>query len=215
MTTSSPPSIKAAATTLLLFGAGGHGRVLADAALGNPAWLKILASDRNPQMCHGELLPGVKLVLPETVLSLPMAVHVAIGNNLAREREASFWGAQRLVSIVHAAAVVSRFSQLGAGSFVAAGAVVAPGAMMGVGVIVNHAAVVDHDVQIGDFSHIAPHVTLGGAVVVGRRVLLGAGAVVLPSVQIVDDVIVGAGAVVTANIVQSGTYAGVPARRIK
>ena len=43
---------------------------------------------------------------------------------------------------------------------------------------------------------------------------LGSGAVVLPSIVIGDDVIVGAGSVVNANLQESGTYAGIPARKI-
>lgn len=207
-----PPS--AASTSLLLFGAGGHGRVVADAALLENRWNRVVASDRDPAACHHYLLPGVALLELEHARRLHPAIHIAIGNNLSREREAGVLGRDQLVSVVHPAANVSPFSQCGAGCFIAAGAVVAPGARLGRGVIVNHGAVVDHDVQVGDFSHIAPNATLGGAVSIGRRVLIGAGAVVLPSVMVSDDVMVGAGAVVTQPLIQPGTYAGVPARKI-
>jgi acetyltransferase-like isoleucine patch superfamily enzyme len=82
-------------------------------------------------------------------------------------------------------------------------------------VIVNHGAVVDHDVSVGDFSHVAPLVALGGAVQVGSRVLVGSGASVLPGVRIGDDIVVGAGAAVCDNLLEPGVYAGVPARRVK
>lgn len=49
--------------------------------------------------------------------------------------------------------------------------------------------------------------------IVGDRVRIGSGAVILP-VRICSDVVIGAGAVVTRDIVQSGTYAGVPARKL-
>jgi acetyltransferase-like isoleucine patch superfamily enzyme len=48
---------------------------------------------------------------------------------------------------------------------------------------------------------------------IGNRVAIGSNATILP-VQIADDVVIGAGAVVTKNILESGTYAGNPARRI-
>lgn len=207
-----PPS--AASTPLLLFGAGGHGRVVADAALLENRWIRVLASDRDPAACRHDLLPGVALLELEIATRLHPAIHIAIGDNLSREREAGVLGCDQLVSVVHPAANVSPFSQCGSGCFIAAGAVVAPGARLGMGVIVNHGAVVDHDVQIGDFSHIAPNATLGGAVSIGRRVLIGAGAVVLPSVMVSDDVMVGAGAVVIHPLTEPGTYAGVPARKI-
>ena len=81
--------------------------------------------------------------------------------------------------------------------------------------IVNHGAVVDHDVQVGDFSHVAPLAALSGNVRIGARVLVGAGAQVLPGVRVADDVVIGAGSVVRAHLAEPGVYAGVPARRIR
>jgi acetyltransferase-like isoleucine patch superfamily enzyme len=46
---------------------------------------------------------------------------------------------------------------------------------------------------------------------IGNRVSIGSGATILP-VTICDDVVVGAGAVVTKDIVVPGSYAGNPAR---
>jgi acetyltransferase-like isoleucine patch superfamily enzyme len=49
---------------------------------------------------------------------------------------------------------------------------------------------------------------------VGSRVAIGSNATILP-VQICDDVVIGAGAVVTRDITQPGIYAGNPARRLR
>src|SRR5450755_297045 len=49
------------------------------------------------------------------------------------------------------------------------------------------------------------------ATTIGNRVSIGSGATILP-VNICDDVVIGAGAVVTKNIIVSGSYAGNPAR---
>lgn len=199
---------------LLIFGAGGHGRVVADAAQAAGV-TGLLASDRNPALCQGELLPGIALRRPDApTVTQATALHVAIGHNTARERESQSLGLQRLHKVCHPAASVSPLAQLGAGSFVAAQAVVAPGAELGLGVIVNHGAVVDHDCRVGDFAHIAPGAVLGGGVRIGNRVLLGAGAVVQPGLTVVADAVIGSGAVVCQNIDTPGTYVGVPARRI-
>lgn len=48
---------------------------------------------------------------------------------------------------------------------------------------------------------------------IGDRVSIGTNATIMP-VVICDDVVVGAGAVVTRSITEPGLYAGVPARRI-
>jgi len=49
---------------------------------------------------------------------------------------------------------------------------------------------------------------------VGSRVAIGSNATILP-VQICDDVVIGAGSVVTRDITQPGVYAGNPARRLR
>lgn len=50
--------------------------------------------------------------------------------------------------------------------------------------------------------------------VVGNRVRIGSGAVILPGVEIGDDVIIGGGAVITKSIPSRTTVAGNPARRM-
>ena len=199
---------------LIVFGAGGHGRVVAEAAMLDNHWHSIQASDRNLPGGLSELLPGINLLEVDAVLALNPAIHIAIGNNQARGKEAAAWGHERLASVVHPAACVSRFSSIASGCFVAASAVVGPMAIVGMGVIVNHGAVIDHDVEVGAFSHIAPNASLGGHAKVGQRVLIGSGAVVLPSVVIGNDVTVGAGSVVSADLLEPGTYIGIPARKI-
>lgn len=49
---------------------------------------------------------------------------------------------------------------------------------------------------------------------IGNKVYIGSNATILP-ISICDDVVVGAGAVVTKNITEPGTYVGNPAKRLK
>lgn len=202
-------------STLLILGAGGHGRVVADAALASGAWTRVIASDRDPRRVTGELLPGVALMPLSQALAAAQAVHVAIGQGSAREREVSALPAGLLASVIHPRASVSAHARVEPGCFVAAQAVVASLAVLGESVIVNHGAVVDHDVEVGGYSHVAPLVALGGGVRIGRGVLLGSGASVLPGKRVGDGVVIGSGAVVVDDLTEPGVYAGVPARRIK
>lgn len=202
-------------STLLVLGAGGHGRVVADAALRSGRWLALSATDRDATRCSGELLPGVALAAAASALPAATAVHIAIGNAQSREAEAGAVGAARLATVVHPDATLSPHAQVGAGCFLAARSVVAPRASLGNCVIVNHGAVVDHDVEVGGYSHVAPNATLGGGVRVGSRVLVGSGTSVLPGLSICDDAVIGAGSVVVADIAEPGVYAGAPARRIR
>ena len=203
-----PPSI------LLVLGAGGHGRVAADAAQAQRGWARVRATDRDPARTGEALLPGLHVEALDTAVAGSTAVHVAIGSAAAREREARATGLP-LATVIHPHACVSPYAEVGEGSFIAARAVVAPGARLGRCVIVNHGAVVDHDVQVGAFTHVAPLAALGGNAHIGERVLVGAGAAVLPGVRIGDDIVVGAGAVVREHLEAPGIYAGVPARRVR
>lgn len=211
--TASSPTVISVPDSLLIFGGGGHGRVVADAAMSCRRWVHILASDRNPERARGELLPGVPFVDAGILAITAAAVHVAIGDNAAREREAKVM-ARSLATVCHPSAVISAQARVGYGCFFAASCVVAPGATVEDGAIINHGAVVDHDVRVGAYSHVAPNATLGGTVALGMRVLVGAGAVILPGISVADDVIIGAGSVVQSTIAASGVWAGVPARRI-
>lgn len=201
--------------TLLILGAGGHGRVVADAALRQRAWASVIASDRDPARCTGELLPGVSLVPLAQGLYRADAVHVAIGNPKARRAEAEAAGLDRMATVIHPTASVSPHALIGAGCFIAAQAVVAPAAMLGTGVIVNHGAVVDHDSHAGDYAHLAPNCAIGGGARIGQEVLVGAGASVLPGLAVCQGAVIGAGAVVHRSVDEPGHFAGVPARRIR
>jgi sugar O-acyltransferase (sialic acid O-acetyltransferase NeuD family) len=198
---------------LLILGAGGHGRVAADAALAE-GWQPVVASDRDPARWGPVLLPQVPVLSIEDAVARSTVVHVAIGSASAREWEAKAIGLP-LATIVHPHATVSTHAQIEPGCLLTARSVVAPGARIGTCVIVNHGAVVDHDVRVGDYTHIAPLVSLGGGVRIGSRVLVGSGASVLPGVRIGDDIVIGAGAVVCEDLAAPGVYAGVPARRVR
>lgn len=201
-------------STLLIFGAGGHGRVVADAALLAGGWSRVIATDRDPQRCRGELLPGVGLLPVAQAVERADAIHVAIGDAASRRREAAMLAARPLATVIHPRASVSAYAAIGAGCFVAAQAVVAAGARLERAVIVNHGAVVDHDVQVGEFCHVAPLAALGGGAWIGANVLVGSGACVLPRVRVDGDITIGAAAAVREHLAQPGRYAGVPARRL-
>jgi sugar O-acyltransferase (sialic acid O-acetyltransferase NeuD family) len=195
-------------------GAGGHAKVVIDAALAS-GWdlTQICVLDDAPERAGATIL-GLRIATPAVPDALGALFHVAIGNSDARgglhDRAVRNGGSP--ATIIHPRAVISPSATIGAGSFVAAGAVVGPDGSCGIGTILNHASIIDHDCRVGDFCHIAPGATLGGEVVIENHVLVGASAVVLPGLKVGRGATIGAGAVVTQNVPPGQVWVGAPAR---
>lgn len=192
---------------LAILGAGGHGRVLAEAAT-SAGWGEVALFD--------DQAPGVAGTGNDLARRLAKfdGVIVGIGRNLVRRRHhlhLRSLGAS-LATVVHPAAVVSPSARLGAGCYVGPLAVVGTGATIGDGVIVNSAAVIDHDCRIGDFVHVAPGSALSGAVQLGDGVWIGTGSALREGVAIGDWTLVGAGSVVLAALPPQVVAYGNPAR---
>lgn len=189
-----------------LYGAGGHGKVVLD------AWQKSKGScvafiDDKP------LLEWARLpVLSPDITPENASLHLAIGNSSVREKLATKLKQHVFFNVIHPTASIALSSTLTeGGSFFAANTVVGPDTKIGIHTIINHGAIIDHDCLVEDFCHVAPNAVLGGGVQIGKHVLIGAGAVVLPGLHIASHVTIGAGAVVTKNITTPGTYVGAPA----
>ncbi|MGI6264927.1 MAG: acetyltransferase [Acutalibacteraceae bacterium] len=195
---------------LLIIGAGGHGKVIADIAA-QRGYTDIAFLDDNRRDVQAGY-PVVGAVADAGRLEGDL--FVAIGNGEIRRRIQESLPKERLATLIHPRATVARDAKIGAGSVVMAGAVVNPGASIGDGVIVNTASSVDHDCAVGDFAHIAVGAHLCGTVEIGADTMIGAGAVVTNNRRVCAGCLIGAGAAVVKDLDQPGTYVGVPARRL-
>jgi UDP-3-O-[3-hydroxymyristoyl] glucosamine N-acyltransferase len=75
---------------------------------------------------------------------------------------------------------------------------------------------IGHGCQIGEYTHFANGVKLGGSSSVGDYNFIGSGSVISPGVKIsVEDVVIGAGSTVIYDIKESGVYVGTPVKKIK
>ena len=197
---------------LVILGAGGHGRICAEIASMNGYEEIVFLDDAEPS---GAAVAGRVSDLEKYVSDHD--VFVAIGNNAVRGalfRSAGAAGAE-FATLIHPSAVISPSAAIGEGTVIVAGAVVNCGAEIGKGVIVNTCASVDHDCRIGDFTHVSVGARVAGMSCVGEGVFIGAGAVVINNVTVCEDCVIGAGAAVVRDVTESGTYVGVPAKRIK
>lgn len=216
-------SVTARAERVLVVGAGGHGRVVADLvrALGHD--VVGYADADEAKLGQPVDAAGGSVVLTQDALvacveggaawPVPVdAIALGVGDNGARARVLALLARGALPPLVHPTAWVSASAHLGRGAVVLPGAVVHTQAEVGAGAIVNTRAVVEHDCRVGTAAHLSPGAILCGGVTVGDRSWVAAGAVVIPLCRVGADSIVGAGAVVIRDVPDGVTAVGNPAR---
>jgi acetyltransferase EpsM len=191
---------------LVIWGCGGHARVVLDAVRAMSAFDKTAFYDDDPALATPSLTHLMEAGFGEFV--------IAIGTNSIRARcfEEAIAAGLRPAVCVHPAAWVSPEATIGAGSVAMARTVIQSGASIGKNCIINTGAIVEHDCVVGNHSHLSPAATLGGAVKVGEFVHMGIGAIAIPGVVIGDRSVIGAGAVVLREVPADVTAVGVPAR---
>jgi sugar O-acyltransferase (sialic acid O-acetyltransferase NeuD family) len=203
---------------ILVYGAGGHGKVVADILLSRGDCAIDGFIDDDPSS-HGSTVNGIPVIggaetMEPELQKGRVAVVLAIGSNVRRKQIAekcAEWGAE-LLTAIHPTATVSQSARIGPGTVVMAGAIVNPSAEVGAGVIVNSGAVIEHDVIVGDYAHVSPNAAMGGGSRLGALSHLGLGAIVLPGVAIGQRSVIGAGAVVTRQMADDIVAVGVPAQ---
>ena len=199
---------------LVVYGAGGHGKVIAEILLAGGQHIASFLDD-NPAF-SGSLVLGSPVFLAAEWLRKNARARVAlgIGNNSQREhatRQITTFGG-KLITAIHPSAIVARSAEIGSGVVIMPAAVLNSGCGIGDGAIINTGAIIEHDVKIGRYAHIAPRCVTGGSVEIGDFAQIGIGAVVLPGKRIGDHAVIGAGAVVIDDIPSGAVAYGVPAR---
>ncbi|MEA4821277.1 MAG: acetyltransferase [Anaerorhabdus sp.] len=138
---------------------------------------------------------------------------LAMGDNLIRKKIADCYKLSWYTAI-HPRAVVDTTSKIGVGSCIMANAVINSCALIGEHCILNTGSIVEHDCQVGNYCHLSPNSTLCGSVQLGSLVHVGAGATIINNILVSSEVILGAGSCVIHNIKESGTYVGVPVKKL-
>ncbi len=203
---------------LVLFGAGGHAKVVIDIIeqQGNFEIAGLLDDDlkHRGKRIFGYPVLGTRAELPALMSAQLRHAIVTIGDNASRAAVAAHLDQHgwRFTSAIHPGASIGRGVEIGAGSVIMAGCVVNADAHLGNHVILNTGATVDHDCRIEDGVHIAPGCHLCGGVSVGPGSFLGAGSTVTPGVRIGKNAIVGAGSTVIRDVADGARVSGSPAK---
>lgn len=199
---------------LIIIGASGHGKVVADIAKNMKVYSSIFFLDDDLKKKVG----GYELLGSVDEYRKWKETHdfiVAIGDCEIRSRIQKLIEKDvKIATLIHPRAVVGEDVVIGQGTVIMANVAINTGAVLGEGVIVNTGSTIDHDCYVGDYVHVAPGCHICGAVTVGDGSWLGVGSCVINNIELCKNCYIGAGAAVVDNIWEKGVYVGVPAKKM-
>lgn len=207
---------------IVIIGAGGFGREVAwlieriNSCI--PTWKILGFLDDDPAM-HGAAVGGYPVLggidwLDGREVWAVCAIGSAKARSAAAEKVRRFAGV-RFAALIDPSVIMSDRVSVGEDSIICAGTVITVDVTLGAHTIVNLGCTVGHDCVLGDCVTVYPGANISGNVTVGACTEIGTGTQIRQGINITGDVIVGAGAVVVKDIETAGTYAGVPAAKIK
>ena len=201
---------------LAIIGAGGHGREIAaiarsqyDERLSISFWDDALSVG---EYDFGRVEGRIDDLRPER------ASHFVIGigdpaTRASVSKRYEFTDIEPAV-LTHTSAVIGDRCMIGPGSVVGPGSVITCDTSIGAHTHIHANAIISHDSRLEDFVTVTPGVTLAGDVTIREMAWLGVGCTVNRGIQIGRSALVGAGAVVLADVSSDDVVAGVPARSL-
>lgn len=192
-------------TEVFIYGASGHGRVIADiircSGYAVAGWIddKLRANTFSwEEFC---------LIHPNG------AIAVGIGDNDARERIVHKVTAAgyHLPLLIHPSAIISDSATIGEGTIIMPLALVNADAKIGNGCIINSGAIVEHDCILENYVHISPNAALAGGVHIKNNTHIGIGSNIIQNITVGAHSIIAAGCAVINHIPDHSLAAGVPA----
>lgn len=192
-----------------IYGASGHGKVIAEIAelLGEKQYSFI--DDREIAFFFK------KQVYKRSGVTSEDKLIIGIGNNKTRKTVVEGLNSGVYLTLVHPDSTISSTSEIGKGTVVMAGTRVNADTKIGAHVILNTNCSVDHDCIINDYVHISPGANVAGNVEVGEGSQIGIGASVIQGIKIGQWVTVGAGAVIIKDVPDFAVVVGIPGKIIK
>lgn len=120
-------------------------------------------------------------------------------------------------NIIHPLAIFQDLDRIriGQGNIICAGNIFTTDILLGSFCIVNLSCTIGHDAVLGDFTSIMPGVNISGGAKLMKGTYVGTGAKLIKATTLGSYCVVGAGAVVDADIANGQTVVGVPAKPIQ
>src|SRR5665213_2860483 len=144
---------------LLIWGAGGHGRVVLDIARDTKRFERIAFLDDDCAETRLTFSDCALIGGPEQLQHFrESSFIVAVGQNYNRARCFNLAIEEGLApeTLVHSTSVIAASAKIGRGTVIMPGAIVNAGATIGENCILNTGAIVEHDCRIADHVHLSP-----------------------------------------------------------
>jgi sugar O-acyltransferase (sialic acid O-acetyltransferase NeuD family) len=121
----------------------------------------------------------------------------------------------RLATVVHPSAQVSKQARLGKNVLIMAHVVVCGNAVIGDHCVVLPQSVIHHDSSIGDYTLMGSGVVVAGYTRIGKSCYIGSKSSIINQIEIADGTLIGMGSNVIRSISNGAIIAGNPAKSIE
>jgi sugar O-acyltransferase (sialic acid O-acetyltransferase NeuD family) len=205
---------------IIIIGSSGHAKVIIDIIEKENRYSIIGLVDNNRKT--GEETLGYKIIGKDRNIPTLMKKHslaggiIAIGDNWIRKQVSdkikAIAPSFRFITAIHPNAQIGKNVQIGDGTAIMAGVIINPDSRVGRHCILNTNSSLDHDCNLSDFSSLAPNVTTGGNVKIGKYSAVSLGANIIHGITINEHAIIGAGAVVIKDVPKLCINYGVPSK---
>lgn len=194
---------------IYLYGASGHGKVVAEIAenLGFETIIFLDDDESLNKIWDYPILHEIPESIPHLCLSL--------GNNHTRKKIAQEFSQEDFETLISPHSNLSKRTIVDKGTVVMSGVTVNADVQIGKHCIINTNASVDHDCVLEDYVHVSPNASLAGNVRVGEGTHIGIGATVIQGVSIGKWTVIGAGAVILSDVPDFAVVVGNPGKIIK
>lgn len=193
--------------SIYIYGASGHGLVVADIAKANGYKNIIFIDDgKNNYQCFDD-------IKEHTTIDIALG----IGDNHIRAKifkkliQHNF----NIVTLIHPSSIISTTAKIEKGTIIMPNVVINAQAKIGNACILNTSCIIEHECEIDDFVHISPNVSLAGNVKVNEFTHIGINSCSIQGISIGKNCIIGAGSTITKDIMSNKKAFGTPCKVIE
>lgn len=208
---------------ILIFGIGGHAKVLVDIIEKQEKY--IIAGFINQNYEKNQIEMGYEVLGDVPSLNEIIADYeiyggiIGIGDNSIRasvkEKIHRLIPNFKFVNCIHPNSSLGKDVTLGEGNVLMSGTIINSSSSINNHCILNTNSSIDHDCIMSNYSSIAPNVTVGGNVHIGEYSAIGIGSNILHNVNIGKNCIIGGGSLVCNDTNINSIYYGSPSKYIR